>query len=87
MRDLAFDHIHVYIGRRPIVAEPLNRDRLRNDDGMGLFLEKLMAAPEVKPLLSDESLRRSSQRWRRHEQPAAQRCAQKGTTKAIKTGK
>jgi transposase len=31
-----------------------NRDRLLNDDVMGLFLEKLMGAPEVKPLLSDE---------------------------------
>jgi hypothetical protein len=31
-----------------------NRDRLLNDDFMGLFLEKLMGAPEVKPLLSDE---------------------------------
>ncbi|MCX5966642.1 MAG: IS5/IS1182 family transposase, partial [Cyanobacteria bacterium] len=29
-------------------------DRLLNDDVMGLFLEKLMGAPEVKPLLSDE---------------------------------
>ena len=25
-----------------------------NDDVMGLFLEKPMGAPEVKPLLSDE---------------------------------
>ena len=33
-----------------------NRDRLLNDDVMGLFLEKLMGAPEVKPLLSDEHL-------------------------------
>ena len=31
-----------------------NRDRLLNDDVMGLFLEKLMGAPEVKPLLSDD---------------------------------
>ena len=31
-----------------------NRDRLLNDQVMGRFLEKLMAAPEVKPLLSDE---------------------------------
>ncbi len=31
-----------------------NRDRLLNNDVMGLFLEKLMGAPEVKRLLSDE---------------------------------
>ena len=31
-----------------------NRERLLNDDVMGRFLKKLMAAPEVKPLLSDE---------------------------------
>jgi len=31
-----------------------NRDRLLNEKVMGRFLEKLMAAPEVKPLLSDE---------------------------------
>ena len=31
-----------------------NRERLLNDDVMGRFLEKLMGAPEVKPLLSDE---------------------------------
>ena len=31
-----------------------NRDRLLTDDVMGLFLEKLMGAPEVQPLLSDE---------------------------------
>jgi len=31
-----------------------NRERLLNDDVMGRFLERLMAAPEVKPLLSDE---------------------------------
>ncbi len=31
-----------------------NRDRLLNDDVMGLFLEKLMGAPEVKPLLSND---------------------------------
>ena len=31
-----------------------NRERLLNDAVMGRFLEKLMAAPEVKPLLSDE---------------------------------
>ncbi len=31
-----------------------NRDRLLNDDVMGLFLEKLMSASEVKPLLSDQ---------------------------------
>jgi hypothetical protein len=31
-----------------------NRDRLLNEQVMGKFLEKLMAAPEVKPLLSDE---------------------------------
>ena len=31
-----------------------NRERLLNDEVMGKFLEKLMAAPEVKPLLSDE---------------------------------
>ena len=30
------------------------RERLLNDDVMGRFLEKLMGAPEVKPLLSDE---------------------------------
>ena len=31
-----------------------NRDRLLNEDLMGRFLEKLMGAPEVKPLLSNE---------------------------------
>jgi hypothetical protein len=31
-----------------------NRERLLNDQVMGCFLEKLMGAPEVKPLLSDE---------------------------------
>ena len=31
-----------------------NRERLLNDQVMGSFLEKLMGAPEVKPLLSDE---------------------------------
>ncbi len=31
-----------------------NRERLLVDDVMGSFLEKLMGAPEVKPLLSDE---------------------------------
>ena len=31
-----------------------NRERLLNEDVMGKFLEKLMDAPEVKPLLSDE---------------------------------
>jgi transposase len=31
-----------------------NRERLLNEQVMGKFLEKLMAAPEVKPLLSDE---------------------------------
>ncbi|MCS5694004.1 IS5 family transposase [Cyanobium sp. FGCU-6] len=31
-----------------------NRERLLNEDVMGKFLEKLMGAPEVKPLLSDE---------------------------------
>ena len=31
-----------------------NRERLLNEQVMGRFLEKLMAAPEVKPLLSDE---------------------------------
>ncbi len=31
-----------------------NRDRLLNEQVMGKFLEKLMGAPEVKPLLSDE---------------------------------
>jgi hypothetical protein len=31
-----------------------NRERLLNDQVMGTFLEKLMAAPEVKPLLRDE---------------------------------
>jgi transposase len=31
-----------------------NRERLLNEQVMGTFLEKLMAAPEVKPLLSDE---------------------------------
>ena len=31
-----------------------NRERLLNDEVMGRFLEKLMGAPEVKPLLSDE---------------------------------
>jgi hypothetical protein len=30
------------------------RERLLNDDVMGRFLEKLMGAPVVKPLLSDE---------------------------------
>ena len=33
-----------------------NRERLLNDDVMGRFLEKLMGAPKVKPLLSDEHL-------------------------------
>jgi transposase len=31
-----------------------NRDRLLNEQVMGKFLEKLMGAPEVKPLLSNE---------------------------------
>ncbi len=31
-----------------------NRERLLNDEVMGTFLETLMAAPEVKPLLSNE---------------------------------
>ena len=31
-----------------------NRERLLNEEVMGRFLEKLMGAPEVKPLLSDE---------------------------------
>jgi transposase len=31
-----------------------NRERLLNDEVVGKFLEKLMGAPEVKPLLSDE---------------------------------
>ena len=31
-----------------------NRDRLLNEQGMGRFLEKLMGAAEVKPLLSNE---------------------------------
>lgn len=31
-----------------------NRERLLNEQVIGKFLEKLMAAPEVKPLLSDE---------------------------------
>ena len=31
-----------------------NRERLLNDDVMWRFLEKLMGAPEVKALLSDE---------------------------------
>ncbi len=31
-----------------------NRKRLLNEDVMGKFLEKLMGAPEVKPLLSDD---------------------------------
>jgi hypothetical protein len=31
-----------------------NRERLLNDQVMGRFLEKLMGAPEVKPLLNDE---------------------------------
>lgn len=31
-----------------------NRERLLNEQVMGRFLEKLMGAPEVKPLLSDE---------------------------------
>ena len=31
-----------------------NRERLLNEDVMGCFLEKLMGAPEIKPLLSDE---------------------------------
>ena len=30
------------------------RERLLNDQVMGRFLEKLMSAPEVKPLFSDE---------------------------------
>jgi transposase len=32
-----------------------NRERLLNDQEMGKFLEKLMGAPELKPLLSDEN--------------------------------
>jgi hypothetical protein len=32
----------------------MNRERLLNEQVMGKFLEKLMGAPEVKPLLSDE---------------------------------
>jgi hypothetical protein len=32
----------------------MNRERLLNDQVMGSFLEKLMGAPEVKPLFSDE---------------------------------
>jgi len=35
-----------------------NRERLLNDQGMGKFLEKLMGAPAVKPLLSDEHVSR-----------------------------
>jgi hypothetical protein len=31
-----------------------NRERLLNDQVMGTFLMKLMGAPEIKPLLSDE---------------------------------
>ena len=31
-----------------------NRERLLNEEIMGRFLKKLMGAPEVKPLLSDE---------------------------------
>ena len=31
-----------------------NRERLLNDHVMGRFLEKLMGAPEAKPLLRDE---------------------------------
>ena len=31
-----------------------NRERLLNEEIMERFLEKLMASPEVKPLLSDE---------------------------------
>jgi transposase len=31
-----------------------NRERLLNEQDMGRFLKKLMAAPEMKPLLSDE---------------------------------
>ena len=31
-----------------------NRERLLNEQVMGRLLEKLMAAPEVKPLLSNE---------------------------------
>jgi hypothetical protein len=34
-----------------------NRERLLNDQVMGKFLEKLMGAPEVKPLLCDEHFR------------------------------
>jgi hypothetical protein len=32
-----------------------NRDQLLNNDVMGLFLETLMGAPEVKPLLKTDS--------------------------------
>ena len=31
-----------------------NRERLLNKDVMGVFLDKLMGSPEVKPLLSEE---------------------------------
>jgi transposase len=31
-----------------------NRERLLNEQVMGRFLEKLLGAPEVKPLLCDE---------------------------------
>jgi hypothetical protein len=33
-----------------------NRERFLNDDVMGRFPEKLMGAPEVQPMLSDEHL-------------------------------
>ena len=50
----------LFVGLRP--DDPIwhpttftkNRERLLNGQIMGRFLEKLMNAPEVKPLLSDE---------------------------------
>jgi transposase len=38
----------------PLSTFTKNRDRLLNDDVMGLFLETLVGAPEGKPLLSDD---------------------------------
>jgi hypothetical protein len=49
--DLASDHI----GPPADCVYNKNRDRLLTDDAMGLFLEKLMGALEVKPLLSDDT--------------------------------
>jgi len=38
------------------MAEPLNRDRLLNDDVIGLFPKQLRGALEINPLLRDDNL-------------------------------